>query len=420
MKNNVSQILNTASKYLPQTSDNCQPLTVLKAKGSYFWDLNGKKYLDFTSGIFTNSFGHCYKPIVKKHISEIKKNDNVHGRITPAEVEFYNELSTFMPEDEYSFIPYNDGGYAIDRALTDIVNHFNKQKITIAAFKGGFHGKTMATKLLINETQEATFFKNIQLDFPYCYHCPLGLKAENCAVKCAKLACEKLLQNNVKVLIFEPVQGAKIVIPPKAFFEEITSFCKKNNILIFADEILTGGGRTGFFLASLGLYNIKADIISLTKGLANGLPLSIICEKKFLTQNKYSTRPLEHSSTFARHPHALGVAAETLRQIRKKKILNHVPKISCDFKADLEKLYKFSFVGDIRCIGLMAGIEIVKDKASKESDYLKAKEIFNSARLLGLEMILSGHILRLAPPLNISIKDLKKGLSLLEKAMEGK
>ena len=144
-------------------------------------------------------------------------------------------------------------------------------------------------------------------------------------MSCIRNTCEKLKEKGAKAIIFEVIQGAGIIIPPQGFWQAIADYCQKNNIVTFADEVLTAGGRTGHFLASYGLYSIKPDVITITKGLANGRPLSVICEKQYLTDNQYAKRIGERSSTFASYPVNMAVAAKNLESIRRYDIFAAIP-----------------------------------------------------------------------------------------------
>lgn len=405
-------------QYVPEGYCATDDIIVDRGEGSYFYDIEGKKYLDFTSGIFTNTFGHAFPPLIKAEIAQCRKCDNIHGRRSLAELDFYTQLAPYMPSTDYAFIPYNDGGYTVDRGLSDIINYFNKERIAIAAFRGGFHGKTMGTKLTINETAKAALFENFQVDFPNCYRCPWQKKHPQCGLFCVKEICAALKQKKTKAILFEVIQGSGVIIPPQGFWQQIETFCQKANIIMFADEVLTGGGRTGSFLASFGLYGIKPDIISLTKGLANGRPLSVLCEQRKITNNPYAKRKSERSSTFAAHPTNMAVAAESLRCLKQYQILENVQKLGKIFHESLLSLKEqFTPIGDVRSVGLMGAIEFVKTRQDKQPDTTLCNAVFHKARQKGLETILSGHILRLAPPLNITKEELLQGLDILKETL---
>lgn len=147
---------------------------------------------------------------------------------------------------------------------------------------------------------------------------------------------------------------------------------------MFADEVLTGGGRTGYFLASYGLWGICPDIVSLTKGLANGRPLSVLCEREYITENPYAVRPGERSSTFAAHPVNLAVASAVLEELKKGEIFVRVRRSGVMLREELERLAAmFPSVGDVRSAGLMGAVEFVKSRSGKEPDAALAREVFS-------------------------------------------
>lgn len=411
-------ILDRLKKYVPEGYLQDSEHVPVCGHGCWYQDADGKNYIDFSSGIFTNTFGHGCRRLVDAGANQSMRLSNIHGRHSKAELMLYERLFPYLPADDYKAIPYNDGGYAIDRGLTDIINFYGKSRISIGAYQNGFHGKTQAGKLLINETQKAAFFDNFQLKFPYCYRCPWHEQKENCDLMCVKDTCKNLLERDAKALIFELVQGAGIIIPPKKYWKEIEDFCRKHDILMFADEVLTGGGRVGRYLAS-SYFDIVPDMIALTKGLANGKPLSLLLEREFITQNPFAIRSMERSSTFAAHPEALAVAAEVLEMIREENLIEHVQVCGEFLKQEIGKLAeKFEYIGDVRCLGLMAAIEFVTDRKSKQPFTDMGQTVFRYCRKNGLEVISSGHIIRLAPPLIVNYEDIAMGIEKLKRSME--
>ncbi|MCM1121152.1 MAG: aminotransferase class III-fold pyridoxal phosphate-dependent enzyme [Eubacterium sp.] len=411
------EIVSQLKKYLPQgcLSDN-DPVPV-KGAGCWYQDADGKRYLDFTSGVFTNSFGHRCEAINQAAYLQADCLANIHGRHSLAELHFYQKLFPHLPSDDYKAIPYNDGGYTIDRGLTDLINYYDKKRIGIGAFRNGFHGKTQASKLLINETESAALYHNFQLDFPNCYRCPLNKQKEHCNMECVKAACQTLKEQKARAILFEPIQGAGIIIPPLHYWSELKDFCRREGIIMFADEVLTGGGRTGDYLAS-SYFHIVPDMIALTKGLANGKPLSVLLEREFLTCNKYAVRPWERSSTFAAHPEALAAAAKLLELIEEYNILENVRRCGEILQNGLLALKdRFRSIGDVRSIGLMAAVEFVSDPKFKTPYTQMGSMVFQKCRYNGLEVIQNNYIIRLAPPLNINASQLRQGLELLEQSI---
>lgn len=411
------EILEQLKRYLPEGSIQEGEPIPKNGKGCRYRDADGKEYLDFTSGVFTNSFGHGCEAVNRAAYGQACRLANIHGRHSEAELLFYQRLFPYLPSEDYKAIPYNDGGYTIDRGLTDIINFYDRKRIGIGAFRNGFHGKTQAAKLLINETKEAALYHNFQLEFPNCYRCPYGREKGLCDMECIAEACRILEEKEAGAVIFEPVQGAGIVIPPYEYWRLLQEFCRRRKILMFADEILTGGGRVGCYLAS-SYFGIEPDMIALTKGLANGKPLSVLLERTFITCNSYAVRPLERASTFAAHPEALAAAAELLRLLETERVLENVRRCG-EILGDglLAIKERFCSIGEVRFLGLMAAVEFVTDREKKIPYTEMGKRVFQKCRDNGLEVIPNGNILRLAPPLIIGAEDLRTGLELLEKSI---
>lgn len=412
------EILEELKKYVPAGCIEEDSHVPVKGRGCWYRDAQGKEYLDFSSGIFTNTFGHGCERLNRAGYEQARQLANIHARHSQAELRFYRRLFAYLPADDYKAIPYNDGGYTIDRGLTDIVNYYEKKRIGIGAYRNGFHGKTQAVKLLINETEKASLYHNFQIEFPYCYRCPWKRKQESCNRECAEAACRILREKKAGALIFEPVQGTGIVIPPEGYWKQMQEFCRKEGIVMFADEVLTGGGRTGSYLACTR-FGLIPDMIALTKGLANGKPLSVLLEREYLTKNRYAVRRMERSSTFAAHPEALAVAAELLQMIEEEELLARVRRLGEWFGERLSALeQRFEWIGDVRSLGLMGAVEFVRDRRTKQPFSGMGMAVLKKCRENGLEALGGNHILRLAPPLVIGRQELLSGMEILEKSIE--
>lgn len=416
-KSRNREILGALRQYLPSGCIQPDDPVPIEGKGCWYRDADGREYLDFTSGIFTNSFGHGCEAVCRAACEQAGRLANIHGRHSEAELLLYQRLFPRLPCGDYKAIPYNDGGYAIDRGLTDIINHYGKRRVAIGAFRNGFHGKTQAAKLLINETEEAALYQNFQMEFPNCYRCPWGREKGHCGMECAAAACRALEEHEAGAVILEPVQGAGIILPPEGYWGALQEFCRPRGILLFADEVLTGGGRTGYYLAS-AQFGLTPDMIALTKGLANGKPLSLLLEREFITRNRYAVRPMERSSTFAAHPEALAAAAEVLRLLEEERVLENVRARGRTLGEGLLALQeRFRSIGEARFLGLMAAVEFVDGPERKAPFAEMASRAFRACRRNGLEVLQNGHILRLAPPLIIGEADLRTGLERLERGI---
>ena len=415
----LSTFKSELAKYIPE-SEVAQVTHVVTsgAKGSFYQSLNGENFLDFSSGILTNSFGHGETEITNTLAEVFGSLGNIHGRQWSGTLDFYRRLFRFLPSQNYRAVTYGDGGgYSVDRCLTEIYYHLGKKKFNLVTFDCGFHGKTIGNKLTVNTHESCSFFQTHVVPPPYCYRCPFSKQREICDLACAETVKEKLLACRAQVFLFEPILGSAVIIPPKDYWRRIEAFCKAHEILMVADEVLVGGGRMGTFLAST-YYEIEPDIIILTKGLANGLPLSVILFKKFLTENKWSRRKLNYSSTFMSVPALMAMSTKLLEKIERDNILTNVKSRGEQLMSGLKKLQtKFPIIGDVRGLGLIEAIEFVTADGSPNSQV--CQKIFTAAEKNFLELITpTSHVLRLAPPLNVTSKEISLGLNLLERSFE--
>lgn len=407
-----NNLRNKIEKFLPAGEVGGITHFIERGSGSWYWDTDGKKYLDFTSGIFTNSFGHGDAALVSAIGEAFCNLGNIHGRHWEKEAQIYEKLFSYLPVNQgYRVIAYGDGGgYTVDRALVELYYYFQKRPYRLMAFSGGFHGKTQATKLSISHTQDSTYFYSDTIEEPNCYHCPCQKNRERCFMECAVLAENRLKEFGAEVFLFEPVLGAGIIVPPEGYWKRLREFCRKNGILMMADEVLTGGGRAGEFFAST-YFELSPDILIVTKGLANGLPLSLLFLKKELTENDYAKRAGNYTSTFMGVPALLAILDKVLDKLEEESILENVRKRGKQLLEGLEKMKeKYAVVGDVRGLGLMAAVEF--------TEYSLGKAVFDKAEKNGLALIFSGSILRFAPPLNVTAEEIEIGLEKLQKSIE--
>lgn len=414
----LSTFKSELAKYIPESEVEALTHVVDSGKGSFYRDISGRNYLDFSSGVFTNTYGAGDQELNDTLRKIFGVLSNIHGRPWSGALEFYQRLFRLLPSQNYRAVTYGDGGgYSVDRVLYEIYYHFGKTQFNVTTFDGGFHGKTFGAKLAMNPNEECSFFKSHIVSPPYCYRCPFKKQRESCDLACVEAVKEKLLACRTQVFLFEPILGSAVIIPPKDYWRRIEEFCKAHEILMVADEVLVGGGRIGTFLAST-YYEIEPDIIILTKGLANGLPLSIILFKKFLTEHKWSRRKLHYSSTFMSVPALMAVACKVLEKIERDDILANVTSRGEQLFRGMKLLQKkFPVIGDVRGFGLIVAMELVTVDDSPNSE--ACRKIFRAAEENGLELIEpTNHILRVAPPLNVTSEEISLCLNLLERSFE--
>ena len=408
---NAEEFCRELSQYVP-LSEAAVSQIVSSGSGSYYTTIDGKTFLDFSSGIFTNTFGHGNRDIADAVYRTLCSVSNIHGRQWAGMLELCRRLFRMIPYGDYRAVFWGDGGaYAVDRVLTELYYFFGKRKYSLAAFDCGFHGKTQACKMALDDKESAAYFRASKIPAPYCFRCPCGKSRGSCSLECVSCAEEKLKQCKAEVFLFEPVLGSAVIVPPAEYWLRIQDFCRANNILMAADDVLTAGGRTGTFTACEG-FGIVPDVLIMTKGLANGLPLSAMLIRPSLAENPFSSRTFNYSSTFMGVPALLEAASEVLRKIESENIIENVRQRGSQLAEGLAEIQSMlpDVIGDVRSRGLMAAVEFVNDDTGRK--------VFASAENNGLELIPSGRIIRLGPPLNITAEDLSLGLRLLEQSIE--
>lgn len=410
---------NELSKYIPE--DEVRHIThiVKEGKGSFYTDVEGRTYLDFSSGIFTNSFGHGDPELADTLSNAFLSLANIHGRHWEGEIAAYKKIFEHLPSKDYRVVPFGDGGaYTVDRCLMEIFYALGKRPYGLATFMGGFHGKTVGAKLSMASV-DSVFFRSVAIPAPYCYRCPCGKSSGSCEMECADLAIRRLLECGAEVFLLEPVLGSAVIVPPEGYWQKLELACRSYGILLLADEVLTGGGRTGHYIASTGL-GLKPDGILLSKGLANGLPQSMMILRKDLVCHACAAEAGHFYATYMGVPVMMAMVAEVLDKMEREQILANVKVRGRQLFAGLEEL-KQQFpgqIGDVRGMGLMAAVELVKDPISKEPDIALGQAVFQRAEENGLELIGGGHILRMGPPLNVSESEIDLGLILLERSFQ--
>jgi len=256
--------------------------------------------------------------------------------------------------------------------------------------------------------------------YAYCYRCPYNLEYDSCGIYCAE-AIEKILckshmsPEEIAAIFVEPIQGeGGYIVPPVEFHQKLRKFSNKHNIILVADEVQSGMGRTGKFLA-IENFNVEPDVILLAKGFASGLPLgAVISKKKFMTWKSGT-----HGSTFGGNPLACEAALATLDLVEKG-LMKNALKMGSLLIEKLKRLKeKYSIIGDVRGMGLMIGVELVKDQKTREPAVRASHEIVQDAFKKGLLLLPCGeNVIRFSPPLVISAKEIDIALDIFSDVLD--
>ena len=422
----AKKIISKDTRYSSSSYIKEYPLVIERGEGSVVVDVDGNRFLDFMAGIAVNVTGYSHPKVVKA----IKRQSEKFFHI--CSTDFYYQsfsdlcerLSKIIPmSGEKSVFLNNSGSEAVETAIK--LARYHTKRPYIIAFFGAFHGRTMgALSLTAGKAKQRAFFSPLMpgvyhVPYGYCYRCPYHLTYDSCEIYCAE-AIERILCNSlmspdeIAAIFVEPIQGeGGYIVPPQEFHKKLREFTDKHNILLVLDEIQSGMGRTGKFLA-IENFNVEPDVVLLAKGLASGLPLgAVISKKKFMTWKSGT-----HGSTFGGNPIACEAALATLDLIEEELMAN-AAKMGARLINKLKNLKKEnSLIGDVRGLGLMIGVELIKDQRTKEPASREVHEIVNQAFRKGLLLLPCGeNVIRFSPPLVISSKEVDTAVEIFREVI---
>ncbi len=400
-------------------------IVVKKAQGLYVESTDGKRYMDFSSGLATTNIGHCPPKVVeaaKRQLDEIIHSGCIFRY--NSEIKFAEKLQKITPGSLNMFFFSNSGAEAVEGAIK--LARFATKRQGIIAYTGAFHGRTMGAVSLTTST--AKYRRNyhpllpsiFRAPYPYCYRCSLGQKPETCGMDCfeylKKMLRHEINPDEVAAVIIEPVLGeGGYAVPPADYLKELRKLCSEYGILFIADEVQTGFGRTGKWFACEH-FGIIPDIMTIAKGIASGFPLSAIASTKEIM---LKWPPGAHGTTFGGNPVSCAAGAATIETIKSGRLLENAAMVgnyALKRLKDMQK--KYPVMGDARGLGLMIGIEFIKKDKSPDREFLK--RVLNKCYKKGLVLIECGidkNIIRFMPPLITTIKEMETALDIFEDAV---
>jgi len=392
-----------------------------RAKGCNVWDVDGRKYLDFAAAVAVAGVGHSNPEVIKAVKKQIEKGVHCGFSDFYAElpVEFVEQLLAFLPKSMDKAFLSNSGTEAIEAGYK-LARWHTKKKYTIA-FEGAFHGRTMGslsmTKSRPVQRERYSPFLPV-MHTPYANPYRIGKSSGDCTNICLDSLEKKIKskKRDIASLFIEPVQGeGGYIVPPKSFVKGVRKLCDENNILLAADEVQSGCYRTGKFLA-MENFNVKPDIVCLSKAIGGGVPLGAT----LASEEIMDWVPGSHANTFGGNLLACAAGIATLKYMRKKKLGENAAKIGKHMMKRLNEIKdKYEIVGDVRGLGLMIGVEIVKNKKTKNHAELERKEILCAAEEKGLILLPAGRsTIRICPPLIITKEQGDLGLDILEDSID--
>ncbi len=407
---NAKKIIELDSQLLSPSYTRSYPLVAKKGRGALIEDVDGNVFLDFAAGIAVVATGHCHPDVVAAIQKQAAELIHMSGTdfYYPNMVEFARRLSAIAPGKEPKRVYYgNSGAEAVEAAMKLARYHTKRDKFI--AFYGCFHGRTMgALSLTASKAVQRRGFGSLlagvfHIPYPDPYRCAEGRKPESCTAECLAVLEREVFKrladpSEVAAIVVEPIQGEGGYLPaPAEFLRELQRICRKNGILLVADEVQSGMGRTGKWWA-VEHTGIEPDIICVAKGIASGMPLSAIITRASLMD----WTPGAHASTFGGNPVCIAAALATMDLLERSYIENarRMGEFILHRIGDWPQRHKI--VGDVRGKGLMIGVEIVRDQKTKERAHDLRERIVELAFTKGLLVLGAGeNTIRLAPPLLI-------------------
>lgn len=399
------------------------PLVADRGEGKYLWDLEGRRYLDFFGGILTISVGHCHPKVTGKIKAQVDRLQHT-STVYPNEpiVALAEKLAEIAPGRLQKSFFTNSGTEANEAAV--MLARMATGSFEVVALRHGYSGHSLLTKSL---TAHAPWRRGGVIGVgvthaisPYCYRCPLGLTYPRCEVKCAQdveNVIETATSGRIAAFLAEPIQGVGgFITPPKEYFKIVFSIVKKHGGLFIADEVQTGFGRTGKKWFGIDHWQVEPDIMTLAKGMANGVPVGATVAAPEIA-DAFQGMTI---STFGGNPVTSVAARATIEVIEEENLLENAHNVGQHLRGKLEELkQKHALIGDVRGMGLMQGVELVKDPKTKEPAPQETNQVMERAKHNGLLVGkggLYGNVLRIAPPLNVSKNDVDEAAHLLDRS----
>jgi adenosylmethionine-8-amino-7-oxononanoate aminotransferase len=413
----------------------------VKGQGVYLWDTEGKRYIDGLASLWNVHVGHGRKEINRAVAAQMDKLAFAPTLIGPTSVptvQLAAKLVKLAPKGLNRVI-FTSGGSDANETMIRLVRAYWKakgqpEKIKFVSLNQGYHGSSSGAAVLggiavFNQQMEPGLPGMLHMARPYCYRCELGKTYPSCQVACAD-ELERIVEregaDTIGAFIAEPIQGVGgVIVPPAEWLPRIREICSRHNILMACDEVITGFGRTGAMFASAGA-GVTPDILVTAKGVTSGyLPLGVVLFKEEIFQTFLASGDdyvFWHGYTYTGHPTVCAAGLANLEIIEREKLVQKAREQGKYLQKKLATLHDLPIVGDVRGQGLIAAVEIVKDKASKEmfpAELQISLKVWEKALANGVITRVAGsNSIALCPPLIITREQIDELVTTLRRAIE--
>lgn len=405
------------------------PLSIARAKGNYLYDVRGKKYFDGVSSLWCNLHGHAVPEIVRAISRQAARLDHstLLGLTHPPAVALASRLIAIAPKGLAKVFYSDDGATAVEVALKMAYQFWKQEgqprRTRFVSFRLGYHGDTIGAVSvggvdLFHATFRPLLFKGIKVDPPYCYRCPLKLKFPSCRYKCLEPVETVLKKNRARISAFviEPkvIGAGGMIVQPPGYLSRLSRLCKKYGIPLIADEVATGFGRTGRMFACEH-ESVRPDFLCVAKGLTAGtLPLAATLATNRIYRGflgRYDeAKTFFHGHTYSGNPIGCAAALANLDYFRRRRVLEKLPAKIRVFSRALDSLRDLEHVGDIRQAGFMVGVELVKNRRTREPFAWEdgmGRKVCAFLRARGTILRPLGNVIVLMPPLSATPGELE-------------
>jgi 4-aminobutyrate aminotransferase len=420
----AEEIIDRDGKVIPPLTRVPYPLVMHRGEGSRIWDCEGREYLDFSSGIAVLNVGHAHPRVLEAAREQMERLPHA------AFSDFYSGVPVSLAERLCGITGYgkvffsNSGTEAVEAAMKAARYHTGRKKLI--SFYGSFHGRTYgslsltSSKVVHKRRLGPTLPEVYHVPYADCYRCPFG-QERPCNVECIAFLEETLFRRDcdpseVAALFVEPIQGeGGIIIPPVEFHRELRRICDENGILLVADEVQTGMGRTGRFLA-MEHFGVRPDVVTLAKSLGGGFPIGATLS----TAEVFRWEGGTHASTFGGNLVACAAGLAVLNVIEEEGLLRAARERGETLRARLDELMEdYPFLDHVRGLGLFVGVEVVKSRETREPDRGRRDALLKACFRKGVIVLGAGSAtLRLIPPLTILPDELEEGVERLGRALK--
>jgi 4-aminobutyrate aminotransferase-like enzyme len=420
-----SEIYEKYKKYLAPcvTHYYQEPLILNQGKGKYLYDIDGKEYLDFFGGIVTISVGHCDEEITEKTCEQMRKLQHTSTLYpTLPAISLAEKLAQITPGRLQKSFFTSSGTEAVETAV--LIAQLYTKSNEVIALRHCYSGSSLLTMNITGHQKwrlGGSLVPGIKhAHNAYCFRCAFGKEYPHCDLECAK-DVKELIETTTSgqpaAFIAEPIQGVGgFITPPKEYFKEVVSIVKNYGILFICDEVQTGWGRTGGKMFGIEHWGVEPDIMVMAKGAANGSPVGITIATPEAAESLIGS----HLSTFGGNPVTAAAVLATIEAIQKRRLVQNAEEMGQFLRDRLEGLKeKFRIIGEVRGMGLIQGMEIVKDEKEPAPDLVN--EIFEGTKKEGLLIGrggLYGNVVRITPPLTIEKGEIIKAAQIMDRVFE--